>query len=161
QQRPVLPALQAKNLFPCWRTAMLNETKYYCPECDEGFELPAVRGRREFLQAIGASAALAAISATPRRMRAADAPTKPAEELIRELYSTLSADQKSELVLPYDHGTEGHPTRHKCYNAPPLGNEKRISSTYTKPQQELIKRTLRAVMASDEAFERLTRHGKW
>jgi Protein of unknown function (DUF3500) len=141
---------------------MLNETKYYCPECDEGFELPRVRSRREFLQAMGATAAVAAVSAAPRRTRAADAPPKPAEELIRELYSTLSADQKNLLVLPYDQGTEGHPTRHVCYNAPPLGNEKgRIRDTYTKPQQDLLKRTLRAILASDEAFERLTRHGKW
>jgi len=140
---------------------MLNETKYYCPECDEGFELPKVRSRREFLQAMGASAAVAAVGGTARRVRAADAPSKPAEELVRELYSTLSSDQKSELVLPYDHGTEGHPTRQKTYNAPPLGNEKRISSTYTKPQQELIKRTLRAILANDEALERLSRHGKW
>src|SRR5262245_35354047 len=140
---------------------MLNETKYYCPECDEGFDLPKIRGRREFLQAVGGAAAVAALGATPHRVRAADALARPAEELIKELYSTLSADQKNELVLPYDHGTEGHPTRQKTYNAPPLGNEKRLSATYTKPQQELIKRTLRAVMASDEAFERLNRHGKW
>jgi len=97
---------------------MLNETKYYCPECDEGFELPQVRSRREFLTAIGATAALAAVGT--RRIRAADAPPRPAEELIRELYSTISADQKSELVLPYYHGTEGHPTRKKTYNGPPL-----------------------------------------
>jgi hypothetical protein len=138
---------------------MLNETKYYCPECDEGFVLPQVRSRREFLTAIGATAALAAVGT--RRIRAADAPPRPAEELIRELYSTMSADQKSELVLPYDHGTEGHPTRKKTYNGPPLGAEKRISATFTKPQQDLIKRTLKAILANEEAFERLTRHGKW
>jgi hypothetical protein len=138
---------------------MLNETKYYCPECDEGFDLPEVRSRRDFLRAIGATAALATVGTSS--VRAADAKPKPAEELIRELYSTLSADQKSELVLPYDHGTEGHPTRKKTFNAPPLGAEKRISNTYTKPQQELIQRTLRAILANDEAFERLSRHGKW
>jgi hypothetical protein len=138
---------------------MLNETKYYCPECDEGFDLPEVRSRRDFLRAIGATAALATVAAP--RVRAADAPSRPAEELVKELYSSLSADQKEELVLPYDHGTEGHPTRQKTFNAPPLGNEKRIETTYTKPQQELIKRTLRAILANDEAFERLTRHGKW
>jgi len=141
-------------------SAMLNETRYYCPECDEGFELPQVRSRREFLRAIGATAALATVGTSARRARG-DAPPKPAETLIRELYSTLSADQKSELVLPYDHGTEGHPTRKKTYNAPPLGAEKRISNTYTKPQQDLIQRTLKAILANDEAFERLSRHGKW
>jgi len=140
--------------------AMLNETKYYCPQCDEGFDIPEVRSRRDFLRAIGATGALAAM-ASVTTARAAEAKPKPAEELIRELYSTLSSEQRSELVLPYDHGTEGHPTRKKTFNAPPLGAEKRLSATYTKPQQELIKRTLRAILANDEAFERLGRHGKW
>ena len=35
---------------------MLNETKYYCPECDEGLNLPPMRSRREFLRAIGGAA---------------------------------------------------------------------------------------------------------
>ena len=139
---------------------MLNETKFYCPECDEGFDLPEVKSRRDFLRSIGATAALAAMS-TAGRVRAAEAKPKPAEELIRELYSTLSADQKSELVLPYDHGTERHPTRQKTYNAPPLGAEKRIDKTFTKSQQDLIKQTLRAILKNDEALERLGRHGKW
>src|SRR6186997_2828941 len=117
---------------------MLNETKFYCPECDEGFDLPKVRSRREFFKAVGGAAAVAAVGAPLARARG-EVAAKPAESLIRELYSTLSADQKKELVLPYDHGTEGHPTRHKTYNAPPLGAEKRLDATYTKPQQELIK----------------------
>lgn len=142
---------------------MLNETRFYCPECDEGFELPKFRGRREFFKAVGGAAALAAVGGTisPVRGQESAKKPKPAEELIKELYATLSTDQKNELVLPYDHGTEGHPTRQKTYNAPPLGNEKRIANTYTKPQQELIKRTLRAILANDEALERLSRHGKW
>src|SRR6187455_349416 len=99
---------------------MLNETRFYCPECDEGFELPKVRSRREFFKTMGGVAAVAAVgSALPRARGEEKATTKPAEELIRELYSTLSSDQKAELVLPYDHGTEGHPTRHKTFNAPP------------------------------------------
>src|SRR3954465_1553480 len=105
--------------------AMLNETKYYCPECDEGLDLPKMRSRREFLQAIGASAAAAAVSTNTFKVRAEDAAPKPAESLIKELYATLSADQKAELVLPYDHDSKGEPTRKKTFNAPPLGNEKR------------------------------------
>src|SRR5205814_5972028 len=140
---------------------MLNETRFYCPECDEGFELPEVRSRRDFLRAMGATAALATVGTGARRARGEENPPKPAEALIRELYSTLSSDQKSELVLPYDHGTEGHPTRRKTFNAPALGAEKRISSTYTKSQQDLIRRIVRSVLASDEALERLSRHGKW
>src|SRR4051812_44881387 len=140
---------------------MLNETQYYCPECDEGFDLPKLRSRRDFLRAIGATAAAAAVSTSALHTRAADAPPKPAEALIQELYATLSADQKKELVLPYNHGGEAEPTRKKTFNAPPLGNEKRMEKTYTKAQQELIQRTLKAILANDEAFERLSRHGKW
>jgi hypothetical protein len=142
---------------------MLNETRFYCPECDEGFDLPEVRSRRDFFKTMGGAAALAAVGGTFGSVRGDEVKStpKPAEELIRELYATFSSDQKAELVLPYDHGTEGHPTRQKTYNAPPLGAEKRIETTYTKPQQELIKRTLRAILANDEALERLSRHGKW
>jgi hypothetical protein len=142
---------------------MLNETRFYCPECDEGFELPKVKSRREFFKAMGGAAAVAAVGGTltARADEAVKSTPKPAEELIKELYTTLSPQQKEELVLEYDHGTEGTPTRKKTFNAPVLGNEKRISSTYTKPQQELIKRTLRAILANDEALERLGRHGKW
>src|SRR5947208_2013922 len=122
---------------------MLNETKYYCPECDEGFELPEVRSRRDFLRAIGATAAVATMGTGS--VRTAEAKPKPAEELIRELHSTLSADQKSELVLPYDHGTEGHPTRKKTLNVPPLDAEKRITSWYDKPDQELVLRDVRGI----------------
>jgi Protein of unknown function (DUF3500) len=142
---------------------MLNETRYYCPECDEGLELPQVKSRRDFFKALGGAAAVAAMSgglASARGDEVKSSP-KPAEALIRELYSTFSASQKNELVLPYDHGTEGHPTRQKTFNEPALGKEKRISEVYTKPQQELVQRIVKSILANDEAFERLSRKGKW
>ena len=139
---------------------MLNETRYYCPECDEGFVLPEVKSRREFFQALGSAAAVAAVSGGFRSLRADEKPQpKPAEALIRELYASLSSDQKNDLVLPYDHGTEGHPTRQKTFNASPNG--KKISEVYTKSQQELVQRIVKSVLANDEAFERISRHGKW
>src|SRR5262245_33546022 len=57
--------------------AMLNETKFYCPECDEGFHLPEMKSRRDFLKAIGATAAAATLAT--RTVRAAEAKPKPAE----------------------------------------------------------------------------------
>lgn len=142
---------------------MLNETKYYCPECDEGFNLPKLKTRREFFKVIGSAAAVAAVGSTlsVRGEGLANSQPKPAEELIKELYATLSPDQKRELVLPYDHMTEGTLTRRRTFNEPVLGEEKRIVNTYTKPQQELIKRALRAILADDEAIERLSRNGTW
>jgi Protein of unknown function (DUF3500) len=139
---------------------MLRQSKYYCPECDEGFELPKMRSRREFLLAMGAAAGVAA--AVPTRGRADDAKAapKPAEGLIKELYSTLSDDQKKALVQPYDHGaSEGRPTRQRTFNQ--AFNEKLIAENYTKPQREVVQRIVRSILASDEAWERLSRKGTW
>jgi hypothetical protein len=121
--------------------------------------LPAVRGRRGFLQAVGGAAALAAVGGV-RTLRAADAKPKPAEGLIKELYATLTPDQKKELVLPYDHDlNDGVTMRQRTFNASPNGTK--IGEKYTKPQQELVKRIFKSVLANEEAFERITRHGKW
>jgi hypothetical protein len=141
---------------------MLNESRYYCPECDEGFELRPIKSRRDFLRGLGGVAAAAALgSAIPSVLRAADSEPKPAEGLICELYATLSAEQKSQLVRPYDDGGKDNLTRKKTFNAPPLGSDKRISNSYTKPQQELIRRIVRSIMSGDDAVERLSRHGHW
>src|SRR5690242_4018887 len=99
---------------------MLNETTYYCPECDEGFELRPIVSRRDFLRGLGGAAATAALgSAMTPALRAAETKPKPAEGLICELYAALSDEQKKELVLPYDHGGKDHPTRRKTFNSPP------------------------------------------
>jgi hypothetical protein len=137
---------------------MLRETPFYCPECDEGFVMPAVRSRRGFLQAMGGAAAIAAVGG--RTLRAADAPAKPAEALIKELYATLDASQKKEVALPYDHDlNDGVTMRQRTFNASPNGTK--IGEKYTKPQQELNLRILKSILKNDEAYERLTRHGKW
>ena len=139
---------------------MLNQSKYYCPECDEGFVLPKMRSRREFLMAMGATAGIAA--AVPARGRADDAKAapKPAEGLIKELHATLSEDQKKALIQPYDHGaSEGRPTRQRTFNS--AFNEKLIAENYTKPQRELVERIVRSILANDEAWERLSRKGTW
>lgn len=100
-------------------------------------------------------AAPAAAPAAPARA------AKPAEELIRELFATLTAQQKTEMVRPWDHGAEkgGMPTRLKTHNAAPLG--KKLGEQFTKPQQELIERTFRAILSGDEAYDRISRRGKW
>jgi hypothetical protein len=127
--------------------------------------------RRDFLRFIGSGAAgLLAASAMPAwngsgRLFAEEAPAaakaapKPAEALIRELFATLTDDQRISLVLPWDHGEKDQPTRLKTFNSAIKGT--RIGDAYTKPQQELVQRTLRAILSGDEAYERLTRYGKW
>ena len=89
------------------------------------------------------------------------AAAKPAEGLVRELFATLTPDQKKAMVLPWDHGAEkgATPTRLKTHNAAPLG--KRLGEQFTQPQQDLIRATFKSILSGDEAFERITRHGKW
>ena len=138
---------------------MLKETPFYCPECDEGFVLPAVRSRRTFLQTLGGAAAVAAVSGV-RTLRGADAKPKPAEELIKELYASLDASQKKDVVLDYDFDlNDGVTMRQRTFNESP--NKTKIGEKYTKAQQELTLRILKAVLANEEAYERLTRHGTW
>ena len=77
---------------------------------------------------------------------------------MRELYATMSDDQKKEVVLPYDHGGKS-PTRLRMYNRP-IG-DKAIGRVYTRPQQELVERILKAMCADDEGYRRLSRGGKF
>jgi hypothetical protein len=151
---------------------MPDHAKPICPECKDSFVEPEVVDRRNFIRVVGGqTAALAALTglagSTPRVLNAAETtpakvekPAKPAEDLVRELFASLSADQKKELVLPWNHGAEDgkrRPTRLGMYNAP-IGNKK-IGKVYTKKQQELIGRILRAICSDDDGFRRITRNG--
>lgn len=140
---------------------MLRESQYYCPECDDGLDHPHVPSRRMFLRTIGSAAALAVGAASlARGEQAAKSEPKPAEGMIRELYATLSDDQKKTVVLPYDQDAEnGMPTRQRTFNAPVNG--KRIADNYTKAQQDLLKQIVRSILASDDAVTRISRGGKW
>jgi hypothetical protein len=149
---------------------MSEETKTFCPECADSVE-PEGIDRRNFLRAVGGHAAallalggaggvsrLVAAEPAPAQSKI-DRPAKPAEDLVRELYATLSADQKKEIVLPWDHGSGGQslPTRLRMFNAPIGG--KRIATVYSKPQQELIGRILRSICSDEEGYRRITRNG--
>ncbi len=144
---------------------MLKESAYYCPQCDDGRDHGRGPSRRDFIRTItGGTAALVAGGALSTRLLAAEGqpltrPTRPAEELIRELHANLSESQRSELVFPWDHSTDGAPTRLGTFNAPVFG--KRIEDSYTAAQQDLVQRTVRAIMSDDDAFERLSRHNTW
>jgi hypothetical protein len=125
-----------------------------CPECADS-------SRRDFIRvftggAIGLVAGQAAAEvAAPARA------AKPAEMLVRELVASLTAEQKAALVLPWNHGADkgGMPTRLKTHNAAPLG--KKIAEQFTKPQQDLVKQTFMAILSGEEAYERISRKGKW
>ncbi len=145
---------------------MLHESDTYCPFCDSGFDDDArnfARGpRRRFLRTVGGGAA-ALFATNNLAMAADDLPAKPAnqvaENLVGELYATLSAEQKKAVVRPWDHRKGNLPARLGTYNSAIEG--KRIRDHYTKAQQELIQRTLRAILSSDEAYERISRNNRW
>jgi hypothetical protein len=139
---------------------MHEEREPYCPECEAMAELD----RREFIRTAAVGAVASAIT-LPAVARAADTTAtksaeSPAETLIKELYTTLSADQKKELVLPWDHGAQngGTPTRLGMYNSPIM---KKTVSGYTKPQQDLILRIVKAICNGEEGFRKVSRNGKW
>ena len=95
--------------------------KLACPECD-------APNRREFLETLTRSAVVLG-SMAPLAARAADtaassagSASKPAEALIRELFGTLSDDQKRSVVYPWNHGSDGGlPTRLTMVNRPHFG----------------------------------------
>src|SRR4051794_7477262 len=132
----------------------LNESP--CPECD-GLD------RRDFVRAIGGTAvtlvgleAVGRVSAavpeeTPRPARGSG---KPAEALVRELYSGLSDEQRRAVCHAWDHGAGDNAiaTRLRMYNAA-LG--RRIGDIYTRPQQELIERILRSISSGDDGYQKI------
>ena len=119
-----------------------------CPDCgDRVFAEPI--DRRRFLKA-GAAVA-AAVAARPSW--AQEQPDRSAEELIKELYTGLTDDQKTQVVAPYDHAD-----KHKIYNK---ARGKTLAQVYTKAQQELVGRILRSMSNGEAGWEQFTRQGTW
>lgn len=121
-----------------------------CPECRE--TVPAEPfDRRAFLKMAGGAAVAGAV-ALPR-VWGQEASNKRAEDLIKELYSSLAEEQKADVVSPFD-----SPNRLKIYNQA-LG--KPIGKAYTKPQQELVSRILRAICSDEDGWKQISRGGTW
>lgn len=142
---------------------MSHITTSYCPECQT--DVPAESGldRRDFLRVVGAGiAGGVAVGAAPSLLKA-DAPAKsekPAEALVKELYASLSPEQKQTLVLPWDHGKgkgDGDPIRLGMYNSPVQGLK--IGEKYTKAQQDLNHQILRAICSDDDGYQKISRGG--
>ncbi|MBM84378.1 MAG: hypothetical protein CMJ78_27810 [Planctomycetaceae bacterium] len=149
----------------------VEDPRPICLDCVEPFEIvpeltPLTADRRGFLKtAAGVTAGIGALgilngNAIGEEKKKAKA-EKPAEALIKELFSTLSDDQKSKITLPWDHGAKKGrtATRLGMYNRP-YGNQ-RIDQHYTKPQQELVNRILHAICSDDDGFRRISRDGEW
>src|SRR5436190_5446952 len=139
---------------------MAEYESLYCPECAEAFDFPEPPpvDRRSFIRAAGGAAASLALAggvlvADEKKTEAKKA--KPAEDLVKELFSGLKEEQKKKVNLAWDHGTKegkggvktGLPTRLGMYNAAIGGT--RIESVYTKAQTELIERIVKAMSSGD------------
>jgi hypothetical protein len=124
--------------------------------------------RRGFIRSVGGTASLLAVGAVagqaPRvwadpKPAPANRVARPAEELIRELYTGLTDEQKRTVVLPWNHGAGNNnqiPTRLRMVNSPHLGH--RIGQHYTQAQRELVQRILRAISSDDAGYQRITRN---
>jgi hypothetical protein len=135
-----------------------------CPECADLAHDPAALDRRNFIRVLGGAAATTLVSGAVPALPAARAagalvqqaqpkPPHPAEALVRELYGNLTADQRRRLTLPWN-----NPMRQRMFNAP---MNVRIGQVYTRPQQELLDRIVRAISSGDEGYRRLSRGGNW
>src|SRR5262245_1571549 len=125
-----------------------------CPEC-ESMDRAEALDRRDFIRVVSAGAAAltatAGLGVPPLRAEEAKKVEKPAEGLIKELYSTLSADQKKQVSLPWNHkmGNSPYLTRQRMYNA---AINVKIGAVYDKKQQELIERILKSISSGEEGY---------
>jgi hypothetical protein len=138
----------------------------YCPECDDAFDFPEPPpvDRRSFFRAVGGAAAAVALGAAAAPAADSTKDEKkaiPAEDLVKELFSSLKEEQKKKVVLPYDHGKTNskRPTRLGMYNA--AINNIRIETVYTKAQEELIEKILKSLSSGDDGYRRVSRGGTW
>lgn len=129
-------------------------------------------GRRDFLLAVGGTAvSVASLELIPSLASAQPAVTppaqparapRPAEALIRELFSGLSDAQKARVVYPWNHGNANNatPTRQRMYNGAIFAMHN-IGAVYTPAQKELNERILRAICSDEEGYRRISRNGTW
>jgi hypothetical protein len=145
---------------------MSEKHDQHCPECD-ALEPADGLSRRQFIHAVGGTAVtLAGLQAVPRVMPVAmpqerSTTPRPAEVLVRELYSSMSPDQRRNAVYAWNHGatTTEPASRLRFYNA--AFNNGRIGQIYTPAQQELIERILRSISSGEDGMQKITRNGTY
>ena len=140
---------------------MTNAPTPVCPDCSG---VP----RRDFLRAVGASAAALAVAAvfpptsplSPLSVARAARLKKQAEaeSLVFELYKSMGADQRKKLVLPWDAGlTKTTPAARLGTHNAPVGKTI-IGEEYDKKQGELLHKLFKSLCNGEEGYERLSRH---
>jgi hypothetical protein len=135
---------------------MQDHTSPPCPECD-------ALDRRGFIRTLAlGGAALTAGSAPwllPVSARADKQPmprvaNPAAEDLVKELFAGLTEAQKKDVVKPWDHAAR------KSVN-PNKALDKTIGAVYTKAQQDLIQKIVRAIASDDKGWHQISRNGTW
>jgi hypothetical protein len=132
-----------------------------CPECEHGPEMQSPIGRRDFLKTVGAgTAALAVGGLSPLALaRAARAQKQAeAEAMVFELYGTMSADQKKQLVLPWDHKTGNQPLPARLMTANAAVGKSVIGLEYNKKQGEILHKIFKSISNGEEGYKRLSRN---
>jgi hypothetical protein len=107
--------------------------------------------RRQFLRTAGAGVAL--LAAGGPALAAAPA---PAEELVKELFATLSDEQKRTVVLPWDYPARTGGLARLTMTDSAIN--RRIGEALRPAQQELVERILRALCSGDEGYRQLSRN---
>jgi hypothetical protein len=136
---------------------MQNQISLPCPECDD-------IDRRGFIRTLalggaalttGSASVLLADNVKDDRKPMPRVANPLAEDLVKELYAGLDDKQKKAVVKPWN-----HPAR-KSVN-PNHALDKTIGSVYTKEQQDLIQKIVRAIASDDnDAWNQISRNGTW
>ena len=130
---------------------MTEPRKVHCPDCSaEAGETT----RREFFKEVGTAAVTASVLpvfATPRQAAAAiTAPFVSPETDVKQLYDSLSAEQKEVVCFPWS-----HELRTK-YGANWAITKPSIADFFSKEQQETIREIFRGVTSPD-GYERFVK----
>jgi hypothetical protein len=136
---------------------MQNNPSPPCPECD-GLD------RRGFIRtlALGGAALTAGSSSLllPGSAQAEERKPMPrvanpvAEDLVKELFAGLNEKQKKAVVKPWDNAARKTVNPNKALDKP-------IRDVYTKEQQELLLKIVRAIASDDKGWKQISRNDTW
>jgi len=106
-----------------------------CPDCCD----PARSGvtRRQFVQAVGVSAAALSVANVPRRAHA-DEKAPASENLVKKLYQSFTPEQKEDICFPWDYTDDRGLLRMHVANNWQITDKKVATDFFTKDQQDLI-----------------------
>jgi hypothetical protein len=125
---------------------MTTDRPIDCPDCDGDFEFT----RRDFVKTVGAGAVAAGVTPLLTSVATA-APTAKStgETIVKKFYDSLSDDQKGKVCFPFGHKLQTRLSANWHVTKERIGG-----GLYTKEQQELIDKIVRAV-CSEDGYDRL------